>query len=89
MVGVKTFAHVYIVEVDDGDQSPGSANDCLIVPDSRVVEDVGGCGGGTTDLQSNKSLTRSEGDGAWVSRLQEAARRVVEAGGNAEVLGCW
>ncbi|KAF9650041.1 PDT-domain-containing protein [Thelephora ganbajun] len=90
MLGAKTFAHVYIVEVDDNDQSPGSANDSPTTPDSAVVvEDLEAYGGDVTDLQSNRPLMRLEGDGMWILRLREAAERVVEAGGDAEILGCW
>jgi len=90
MLGVKTFAHLYIVEVDDGDRTSGPANGSHIVPGSAgVIEDVGGCRGDVTDLQPNEPLTQLESGGAWILRLREAARRVTEAGGDAEVLGCW
>ena len=90
VLGAKTFAHLYIVEVDDGDRSSGPANCSHIIPDSvGVIVDMGGCCGGATDLQSNKSLTQLECDGAWIVRLREAVGRVVEAGGDAEVIGCW
>lgn len=87
IIGVKPFTHVYIVEVDNEDQSVGSADDSPITPDSAVA--IKEYGRGTTDLQSNGRLVRLEGDGKWVSRLREAAKRVVEAGGDAQVLGCW
>lgn len=88
--GAKTFAHLYIVEVDDSIQPSSSANGSPVIPDSAVdVEDSDLCGGEATDLQSNKSLVPSEDDGLWALRLREAADRVVEAGGYAELLGCW
>jgi len=90
VLGAKTFAHLYIVEVGDSDRTSGPANGSPIVPDSPgVIEVVGGCRGGATDLQSTKPPTQLEGGRAWVLRLREAARRVEEAGGDTEVLGCW
>ena len=90
MLGVETFAHVYIVEVDDGCQPSGSVNNFPLVKGSAVViEDGEEYGEGAACLQSNRPLLRLEGDGVWVSRLREAAERVVKAGGDAEVLGCW
>ena len=90
VLGAKTFAHLYIVEVDDGDRPLGPPNGHCIIPGSAgVVGDMEGCCGNPTDLQSNKPLTQLEGGGAWVRRLREAAGRVMEAGGDAEVLGCW
>ena len=90
MPGAKTFAHLYILEVDDSDQPSGSASSSPIIPDSAVaVEDLEVRGGDGTDLQSNKPLARFEGDGAWVLRLRKAVERIIEAGGEAEVLGCW
>lgn len=80
--GATTFAHLYIVEVDDSVQPFSSANSYPIVPGPAVVEDA-------TDLQSNKPLVSSEDGGAWALRLREAADRVTEVGGHAEVLGCW
>ena len=90
IIGVKPFTHVYIVEVDDDDQSSGLANNSPIVPDSAVViEDMDVRGGDAADLQSNGPLVQLGGHGTCVSRLREAAERVVEAGGEADVLGCW
>ena len=90
ILGVKPFAQVYIVEVDDGDQLSGSANSSPIVPGSAVViEDVEGYGWGAADMQSNGPLVRLDGHGLWVLRLREAAERVIEAGGDADVLGSW
>ena len=90
MPGAKTFAHLYIVEVCDSDGTSGPANGSPIVSDSpAVIEVVRGCCRGTTDLQSNTPLTQLGGDRAWALRLREAVERVEEAGGDAEVLGCW
>ena len=90
ILGAKTFAHLYIVEVGDTDRTSGPANGSPVILDSPgVIEVVGGCCGGATDLQSKKPLTQLEGGRAWVRRLREAAGRVEEAGGNAEVIGCW
>jgi len=90
MLGAKTFAHVYILEVDDDDQSPSSIDSSPIISDSEMaIEDVGGYGGDGTGLQSNMPLLQLRDDGGWVSRLREAAERVLEAGGDAQVLGCW
>ena len=89
ILGAKTFAHVYILEVDDDDQSPSSIDSSPIISDSEMAEDVGAYGGDGTGLQSNMPLSQLKDDGGWVSRLREAAERVVEAGGNAEVLGRW
>jgi len=87
VLGAKTFSRVYIVEVDDDDQFLDSANSSPIVPDS--IKDSEGCSGDATELQSNKPLVQLEGDGAWTLRLREATGRIIEAGGHAEVLGCW
>jgi len=87
VLGAKTFAHVYIVEVDDDGQLSGSADSSPIVPDPALA--VEAYGEDTADLQSNKPFVRLEGDGVWALRLREAAGRVVGAGGDAEVLGCW
>jgi hypothetical protein len=88
--GAKTFSHVYIVEVDDSIQSSSSANSSPIIPDSVVVDDdLERCGGDVTNLQSNRPFVSLESDGGWASRLREAVDRVVEAGGHAEVIGCW
>lgn len=89
MLRAKTFAHVYILEVEDDDQSSGSADSSPITPDSAVVEGVTAYSGKGADLQSNKPLARLEDDREWVVRLREAVERVLEAGGDAEVLGCW
>ena len=90
ILGAKTFAHLYIVEVGDSDRTWGAAHGSSVVPDSPgVIEDVGGCCAGATNLQSNKQLIRLEGGREWILRLREAAGRVKEAGGDAEVLGCW
>lgn len=95
MLGAKTFAHVYVLEVDDGGQSlPSSVDSSVdsspIIPNSEIPgEDGGAYGRGRTDLQSNKPLVRLGDDGGWVYRLREAAERVLEAGGDAEVLGSW
>jgi len=88
ILGAKTFAHLYIVEVDDTDQSWDSANSSPITPVSAVAVGLEGCGD-TTELQSNKPLVRLEGEAVWALRLREAAERVIEAGGDAEVLGSW
>lgn len=90
LLGAKTFAHVYIVEVNDTIRPPSSANSSPIIPDSTAaMEDLRGCGD-VTDLQSNKPFALSDGDdGPWPLRLREAAGRVTEAGGDGEVLGCW
>lgn len=88
--GAKTFAHVYIVEVEDNIQRFGSVNGSPIIPISAtVVEDLELRGGDTTGLQSNKPLVPTEGGEAWALRLREAADRVTGAGGDVEVLGCW
>jgi hypothetical protein len=90
LLGAKTFEYVYIVEVDDGDRASESTNVSLIVSDSVLVaEAIEGSDGDASDLRSNRPLMRFEGDGEWVSRLLAAAERVVRAGGDAEVLGCW
>ena len=90
ILGAKTFAHLYIVEVGDSDRTLGPANGSPVLPDSLgVIEVVGGCCGGATDLQLNKPFIQPEGGRAWALRLQEAVGRVEEAGGGAEVLGCW
>lgn len=90
--GAKTFTHVYIVEVDDSVQPSDSASSLSIISDSAAaVGDLERCGGDGTDLQSNKTFVTAEveGNGAWALRLREAADRVANAGGHAEVLGCW
>ena len=90
LLGAKTFEYVYIVEVGDGDQASESTNTSLIVSDSVLVaEAIEGSDGDASDLRSNRPLVRFEADGGWVSRLRAAAERVVGAGGDAEVLGCW
>jgi len=89
ILSAQTFAHLYIVEVDDSDQSWDSASSSPIIPASAVVAELEGYGGDVTELQSNKPLVRLEGEGEWALRLREAAERVVEAGGDAQVLGCW
>lgn len=90
VLGMKPFAHVYIVEVDDSDQPPTSANSSPITPDfSVIVEDVEVYWGAGDDLQSNKTLGQLEDDGVWTLRLRRAVERVLDAGGDAEVLGCW
>lgn len=89
-LGAKTFSHVYIVEVDDGVQSSSSANSSPIIPDSAAaVDGLERCGGNLMDLQSNKPYMPLEGEEEWALRLREAVDRVAEAGGHAEVLGCW
>ena len=85
MLGAKTFAYVYIVEVDDGDQPLSSANSSPIIPPVDVGEFNGDSGG----LQSNRPFGMLEDDGMWELRLRQAVERVVEAGGDAELLGCW
>ena len=90
VLAAKTFSHMYIVEVDGGDQSPCSANNSPITPDSTMLAgDLERYGGDAADLQSNRPLMHLDDDGVWALRLQEAADRVKEAGGEAEVLGCW
>ena len=90
MLRAKTFAYVYIVEVDDGDQPLSSANSSPITPVSTMTfGDVGVYDGDRSDLQSNKLFGGSEDDGMWALRLRQAVERVLEAGGDAELLGCW
>lgn len=88
LLGAKTFSHLYIVEVD-GDQSYNSAGSSPITSDAAADGEFGRCDGDGIDLQSNKSLLSLEGDEAWTLKLREAVGRVVQAGGCAEVLGCW
>lgn len=88
LLGAKTFAHAYIVEVDGGDQF-NSAGSSPIVPDAVVDGEFGEYSGDAINLQSNKPLGSFGGDREWALRLREAANRVIEAGGYAEVLGCW
>lgn len=88
--GAKTFTHVYIVEVDDDDQSPSSVNSSPIIPGSPMfVEDMEAYGWGGAGLQSNGTLMQLESDGMWSLRLRQAVGRILEAGGDAELLGCW
>ena len=82
LLGAKTFAHVYIVEVDDSDRPSRPTTCSSTIPGSTVVEDA-------TDLQSNKPFVGSDGDVAWASRLREAVNRIAEADGDGEILGCW
>jgi len=90
VLGAKTFEHVYIVEVDDDDQSPSSVNSSPIIPDSTmVVEGMEAYGWGATELYPNKPFVGLDSDGVWGLRLRQAVGRVLEAGGDAEVLGCW
>jgi len=90
MLGAKTFAYVYLVEVEDGDQPLSSANSSPIIPDSTMAfGDVGAYDGGGTDMRSNKPFGGLEDDGMWALRLRQAVERVLEAGGDAELLGCW
>lgn len=78
VLGAKTFSHLYIVEVDGGEQLFDSAGSSPIDSDAAMgVEDSERWDGGATDLE------------LWALRLREAAGRVVEAGGDAEILGCW
>jgi hypothetical protein len=78
LLGAKTFTHLYIVEVDGGEQSFDSAGSSPIASDIAMGADgLERWVGGATDLEM------------WALRLREAAGRVVEAGGDAEVLGCW
>ena len=85
MLGAKTFAYVYIVEVDDGDQPLNSANSSPMIP----PVDVGEFDGEMNGLQSNKPFGMLEGDEMWAWRLRQAVERVIEAGGDAKILGCW
>ena len=89
VLGAKTFEHVYIVEVDDDDQSPSSINSSPIIPDSAMVEGIETYGWGAAELHPNKPFLGLENDGVWGLRLRQAVGRVLEAGGDAEVLGCW
>ena len=89
MLGAKTFTHVYIVEVDDDDQSSSSANSSPITPNSPMIEDMEAYGGGGAGLQSHKPFMGLESEEVWGLRLRQAVGRVLEAGGDAEVLGCW
>ena len=61
MLGVKTFAHLYIVEMDDNDRSLSSVNGSHIVPDpAGVIKDVAGGRGGGSDrhlTNHNQSAT--------------------------------
>jgi len=87
VLGAKTFEHVYIVEVDDDDLSPSSINSSPIIPDSPM--DLEMYGGGGAGLQSNKPFMQLDSDEEWGLRLRQAVERVLEAGGDAEVIGCW
>lgn len=88
LLGAKTFAHVYIVEVDGGDQF-NSAGSSPLVSDASVDGELGEYGGDAIGLQSNKPFRQFGGDREWALRLREAANRIAEAGGYAVVLGCW
>jgi hypothetical protein len=90
VLGAKTFEHVYIVEVDDDDRSPSSIDSSPIIPESGMdFEGMEMYGWGGVGLQSNKPFVELESEGVWGLRLRQAVGRVLEAGGDAEVLGCW